>query len=229
VSLIYLNEGDEFVLEGDKLPFVRYWSLQSYDDRAMPIGLLRDFNTNTTRDSGPNVYNDGLAGANRTSQGGYNIRVTSSGQVYNDSRKYINEIQALPTHNRYGFFFLFMRLYDPEPYPQSNKHEIVDPIQEECYGTGLTTQENLEESKRWGWSCPPKLMRYNVKNVNITKPDDVHKGLKGRDVPYCSTKRRDESIKPDNQGGTPSKTCLLRPNSKDNLFLPQNKKMSGEF
>ena len=36
-------------------------------------------------------------------------------------------------------------------------------------------------------------------------------------------------MKPDQQGGIPTKSCLMRPNSKDNLFLPQNAKMSGLF
>jgi len=228
-TLVYLNEGDEIVIEGEKLPFVRYWSLQTYDSHAMPVGVLRDFQTNTTRGTGPNVYRDGDAGENRTSMGGYDIRLTASGEVYNtDSRKHINEMRALPKHNRNGFFFLFMRLYDPEPYPQSEKHEILDPIQEKCYGHDLSNSEMMVEAKRWGWACPPKLTRYNVNNINVTSPDDIHKGFKGRDIPYCVKKRETAELNYD-QGAEPRKTCLMKPNSKNNFFLPQNAKMSGLF
>ena len=74
----------------------------------------------------------------------------------------------------------------------------------------------MEEAKRWGWVCPPTLKRTNT-----------HSGLM-TELPYCVA-GRDNNFKNYNQGAAPGRLCLLRPNSKDNLFLPANDNMHGMF
>ena len=48
------------------------------------------------------------------------------------------------------------------------------------------------------------------------------------ELPYC-VKGRDDNFKNYNQGAAPGRLCLLRPNSKDNLFLPANSNLHGMF
>ena len=52
--------------------------------------------------------------------GSFDIRITAHGNKY-QSNGFINELAALHNDRKAGFFFLFLRLYDPEPYPEDSE------------------------------------------------------------------------------------------------------------
>ncbi|GMI10953.1 hypothetical protein TrVE_jg5883 [Triparma verrucosa] len=214
-SLVYFNEDDEFVIKGPNIPYVRYFSLQTYDPTAASLDSVIDYQMRTEFNSGSNAYNNATCGEAGDAQGSFDIRITAHGMKYSDNG-FINELAALPLDRSHGFFFLFLRLYDPQPYPEDNDSwsKKMSPMIDECYG--VEGVENMEEAKRWGWVCPPTLKRTNT-----------HSGLM-TELPYCVA-GRDNNFKNYNQGAAPGRLCLLRPNSKDNLFLPANDNMHGMF
>jgi len=214
--LVYFNKDDEFVIKGPNIPYVRYFSLQTYDPSAASIDSKIDYQLRTEYNSGSNAYSNATCGEAGDPQGSFDIRITAHGNKY-QSNGFINELAALHKDRKAGFFFLFLRLYDPEPYPEDGEswNKKMAPMINECYGVeGYGA--NLEEAKRWGWVCPPILKRTNAGSGIMTE------------LPYC-VKGRDDQFKNYNQGATPGRLCLLRPNSKNNLFLPANSNMHGMF
>jgi hypothetical protein len=215
--LVYFNKHDEFVLNGPQLPYVRYFSLQTYDNVAASVDSVRDYQVRTEYMSNSNVYANATAGEFREPNGAFDVRITAHGGRYDDNG-FINELAALPINKRSGFFFLFLRFYDPEPFPESvdtfkNK---MSPILDSCFGSTLSSSEAMDQAKRWGWVCPPALKRTNAKG-----------GLM-QTLPYCVHGRSD-SFKEYDQGLQPGKDCMLEPNTDNNMFLPPNSKMNGEF
>jgi len=218
VSVIYFNPNDELLVKGPSLPYTRYWSLQTYDKEAGSLGSIQDYSARTEYNSGPNAYNNKTAGQEGDAMGSFDVRVTAHGDKYKGN-KYINELPALHKHETAGFFFLFLRLYTPEVFPENGTgpKDKLDPVAQHCYGDDISNGSAMVESKKWGWVCPPTLKRTNSEG-----------GLMST-VPYCATERNEDIIQEYDQGAVPNKRCLLRPNSKDNLFLPANNNMKGEF
>jgi hypothetical protein len=222
VSIVYFNEGDELLIRGPSLPYTRYWSLQTYDKQAGSLGSIQDYAARTEYNSGPNAFNNKTAGEEGDAMGSYDVRITAHGDKYQgEAGRYINELPALHSHETEGFFFLFLRLYDPEVFPENSAtpKNKVDPIKEQCYGSGLnyTDVAALAESRKWGWVCPPTMKRTNSNGGLMSV------------VPFCETERADHVFTDYEQGGVPNKRCMLRPNSRDNLFLPANDNLNGEF
>ncbi|GMI32325.1 hypothetical protein TrRE_jg6375 [Triparma retinervis] len=215
--LVYFNKHDEFVLNGPRLPYVRYFSLQTYDNKAASVDSVRDYQVRTEYMSNSNVYSNATAGGEGEPNGAFDVRITPHGGRY-DNNGFINELAALPLTKRSGFFFLFLRFYDPEPFPESADtfKDKMSPVMESCYGSSLSSQESMEQAKKWGWVCPPALKRTNAGG-----------GLM-QTLPYC-VHGRDDSFKGYDQGKEPGKECMLEPNTDNNMFLPPNSKMNGEF
>ena len=217
--LVYFNPGDEFVVEGESLPYVRYFSLQTYDRNAASLGSLIDYKVLTDESMGQaNAYNNATAGQERSPQGSFEVRVTAHGNKY-ASDPSVNELAALSPDQASGFFFLFLRYYVPERFPadMDDFEDKIKPMTDQCYGRVKSRADILAESKRWGWVCPPTLTRVN----SMTG--------KSNSLPYCVKAIRQDSIKSYDQGKTPKKSCLLKANTQDNFFLPANSNLGGEF
>jgi hypothetical protein len=95
--VVYFNEGDEFHINGGSLPYVRYWSLQTYDKEAGSLGSIQDYTARTEYGSGPNAYANKTAGEAGDAQGSFDVRITAHGDKYKGN-KYINELPALHKH-----------------------------------------------------------------------------------------------------------------------------------
>lgn len=215
--MVYFNPNDEFVMNGPSLPYVRYFSLQTYDNVAASVDAVRDYQVRTEFMSNSNVYMNSTAGETGEPNGAFDLRITAHGSKYDDNG-FINELAALPATKRSGFFFLFLRFYDPEPFPQSSDtfKNKMGPVMDECYGSHLSESDSMSQAKKWGWVCPPALKRTNT-NGGLMQV-----------LPYC-IHGRDDNFKDYDQGIEPGKDCMLEPNSNNNLFLPANSKMDGEF
>ena len=67
--LVYFNKGDEFVIKGPNIPYVRYFSLQTYDPSAASIDSKIDYELRTEYNSGSNAYNNATCGEAGDPQG----------------------------------------------------------------------------------------------------------------------------------------------------------------
>ena len=267
-SLLHLYDDEFYTLKSDSLPYVRYFSVQTYDATAEPLGSLRDYQLWTEVGTGGNPYEELGKVVDREGGGGFSVKITANGGYYppedassssssgdsssgsgstspetKDPSDYVNVLPALGMARRAGFFFVFVRLYDPEPFPESVHPTEKDhpdtspflPISTACYGPAygsvdgtpydaLPPQEQqhlLKEAERWGWMCPPRIL-------HTVPSSDPSLSPSTRDIPYCSFERTAAATEYD-QTALPSRPCLLMPNARDNLFLPSNTNTKGLF
>ncbi|GAB5033357.1 Hypothetical protein NocV09_01300980 [Nannochloropsis oceanica] len=168
LMVLYLNEGEEFKLESESLPYARFFSFQTYSFLGdTSHGIIRD--VDIVSRNGPNVYNNITAAMRGEKQGGYTLHLTADGFV----GEYPNELRALAHGRRSGFFVLVFRMYDvgDVPHPRAPWAQLL--------------RGSVRRPERWGWTSPPRLL---VRRIRRQGPSPW------REIPLC-TERENESKK----------------------------------
>ena len=132
------------------------------------------------------MYNDSEGGKAGEKMGSFDVRITAHGDKYGGA---VSELPALRPHEESGFFFLIIRLYDPDPLVESAVlNSAESAVKSGCYGEGLGENEEEGEAKKWGWTCPPVIKRTNGHGELMSL------------IPYCGMDRqkvRDEATRSD--------------------------------
>ena len=163
LMFLYLNEGEEFKLESESLPYARFFSFQTYSFFGHTShGIIRDVEI-VPRD-GPNVYNNVTAAMRGERQGGYSLHLTADGFA----GEFSNELRALAHGQRSGFFVLVFRLYDvgDVPHPQAPWARLL--------------RGSTRKPERWGWTPPPRVL---VRRTRRQIPGPW------REIPLCTERQ----------------------------------------
>lgn len=137
--VMFLNEGEEYTVESESLPYSRFFSFQTYSlDGKTSYGILRD--AEIVSQNGPNLYANISAAAGGEKQGGYTLYLTPDG-----SKGYPNELQTLKYGQKSGFFVLIFRIYDVGDFP----HPMAP--------WAHLSRGDARQPQRWGWTPPPRV------------------------------------------------------------------------
>ena len=166
--LVYFNKDDEFVIKGPNIPYVRYFSLQTYDPSAASIDSKIDYQLRTEYNSGSNAYSNATCGEAGDPQG----ELVRSQQKYPhplpSSPRPLSLSNACPSHTHTYFLSLHP---PPLPSPQA-------PLTSESRPTATSTRATAS-SMSWPLSIRTERRASFSYSCACTTPSPTPKTARG--------------------------------------------------